>query len=139
MPALFEAFSQPDDGQNVTSCSAADQQSTHDLASTATSEWETYFNAVKSSTSDCMKIASTRLLASCDTNMTNPFEDPKNEFTVLVNGEGQHSLWPTFREAPPGWTAVCPPGTRNACLEYVEQHWTDIRPRKLIEQADSRD
>ena len=28
--------------------------------------------------------------------------------TVLVNDEGQHSLWPAFREIPAGWTSVGP-------------------------------
>jgi len=29
--------------------------------------------------------------------MTNPFETEDGEFCVLVNDEGQHSLWPTGR------------------------------------------
>jgi MbtH protein len=28
--------------------------------------------------------------------MTNPFEDEDGEFRVLVNDEGEYSLWPTF-------------------------------------------
>ena len=23
--------------------------------------------------------------------------------------------------------------TRQACLEYIETHWTDLRPRSLVE------
>ena len=38
--------------------------------------------------------------------MANPFEDDGIEYQVLVNNEGQHSLWPTFRRAPDGWSAV---------------------------------
>lgn len=38
--------------------------------------------------------------------MTNPFEDPDSEYFVLINAEGQHSLWPVFAEVPAGWEAV---------------------------------
>jgi MbtH protein len=66
--------------------------------------------------------------------MSNPFDDENGEFAVLINDEGQYSLWPTFKEIPAGWTAVVPKGTRQECLAYVEEHWTDMRPKSLIEQ-----
>ncbi|MET9760446.1 MbtH family protein [Streptomyces sp. NPDC006372] len=62
---------------------------------------------------------------------TNPFDDDEGRFLVLVNEEGQHSLWPSFAEVPGGWTIVFGENTREACLEYVESHWTDLRPRSL--------
>lgn len=65
--------------------------------------------------------------------MTNPFDDEAGEFAVLVNEEGQYSLWPTFKEIPAGWTAVLPKGARHECLAYVEEHWSDMRPKTLIE------
>ncbi|WP_283137595.1 MbtH family protein [Rhizohabitans arisaemae] len=67
---------------------------------------------------------------------TNPFEDPEGRFLVLVNREGQHSLWPTFAEVPPGWETVYGEESREACLAYVEEHWTDLRPRSLAEAMD---
>lgn len=70
--------------------------------------------------------------------MTNPFEDSEGSYYVLVNDEGQHSLWPHFVEVPAGWTVVFGTDTREACLEYVEKNWTDLRPKSLIE-AMSRD
>ena len=69
--------------------------------------------------------------------MTNPFDDADGTFRVLVNHEGQHSLWPDFAEVPAGWTVVHGPDTRQACLEYVEANWTDMRPKSLIEAMDS--
>lgn len=66
--------------------------------------------------------------------MTNPFEDESGEFMVLVNAEQQYSLWPTFREVPPGWTPVGPRGNRKECLDYVEEHWVDMRPKSLRDQ-----
>ncbi|MEU4544960.1 MbtH family protein [Nonomuraea dietziae] len=64
---------------------------------------------------------------------TNPFDDPEGRFLVLVNDEGQHSLWPSFAEVPAGWQAVFGEESRDACLEYVERNWTDLRPRSLVE------
>ncbi|MCP2339574.1 MbtH family protein [Actinomadura rupiterrae] len=65
--------------------------------------------------------------------MTNPFEDPDGTFLVLVNGEGQHSLWPSFAEVPAGWTVAKQADTRAACVAYVEANWTDMRPSSLVE------
>ncbi|MBC6461932.1 MbtH family protein [Actinomadura sp. HBU206391] len=65
--------------------------------------------------------------------MTNPFEDPEGRFLILVNDEGQHSLWPSFAEVPAGWTMAFGEDTREACLAYVEENWTDLRPKSLIE------
>ncbi|MFD3626879.1 MbtH family protein [Streptomyces sp. NPDC058698] len=62
---------------------------------------------------------------------TNPFEDPQGSFLVLVNDENQHSLWPSFAEVPAGWRAMFGEDTREACLAYVESHWTDLRPASL--------
>ncbi|WP_031467220.1 MbtH family protein [Sciscionella sediminilitoris] len=65
--------------------------------------------------------------------MTNPFEDDEASFLVLCNGEGQYSLWPEFAEVPEGWDVVFGPGGRAECLDHVERHWTDMRPRSLVE------
>ncbi|MFD0041285.1 MbtH family protein [Streptomyces anulatus] len=65
---------------------------------------------------------------------TNPFEDNDAEYFVLVNEEGQHSLWPAFAEIPAGWTARHGRTTRQSCLDYVEEHWTDMRPLSLVRQ-----
>lgn len=64
---------------------------------------------------------------------TNPFDDENGEFHVVVNDENQHSLWPSFVEVPTGWRSVLGPDTRAACLRYVEENWTDMRPRSLRE------
>jgi len=64
--------------------------------------------------------------------MTNPFDDPEGTFLVVVNEENQHSLWPSFADVPAGWTTAHGPTDREACLEYVEEHWTDMRPASLV-------
>ncbi|GHI99105.1 protein mbtH [Streptomyces olivaceus] len=68
---------------------------------------------------------------------TNPFDDADGRFLVLVNHEGQHSLWPSFAEVPGGWTVAFEENTRDACLAYVEANWSDLRPRSLAESADA--
>lgn len=62
---------------------------------------------------------------------TNAFDDESGRFYVLVNDEDQHSLWPTFAEVPQGWRIVCGPAERRECLRYVEENWTDMRPKSL--------
>jgi MbtH protein len=64
--------------------------------------------------------------------MTNPFENKDGTYLVLINDEGQHSLWPSFTPVPAGWNVALPAGTRQACLDYIDQNWTDMRPRSLI-------
>jgi MbtH protein len=66
--------------------------------------------------------------------MTNPFEDENGRYYVLVNDEDQHSLWPAFAEIPAGWRVAFGEDTRSACVAYVEEHWTDLRPKSLREQ-----
>ncbi|GII94615.1 MbtH family protein [Sinosporangium siamense] len=63
---------------------------------------------------------------------TNPFEDQDGRFLVLVNHEGQHSLWPSFAGVPAGWDVAFGEESRAACLAYVEEHWTDMRPLSLV-------
>jgi MbtH protein len=65
--------------------------------------------------------------------MSNPFDDDEAAFLVLVNDEGQHSLWPAFAEVPAGWHEVFRADRKDPCLEYVEAHWTDMRPRSLAD------
>lgn len=71
---------------------------------------------------------------------TNPFDDADGKFFVLINDEEQHSLWPTFADVPAGWTVVFG-GTdgadRDSALRYVDENWTDMRPRSLREHLDS--
>jgi MbtH protein len=64
--------------------------------------------------------------------MTNPFEDSDQSYLVLVNDEGQYSLWPTFAEVPAGWRVAHGSSSRESCLKYIEENWIDMRPRSLV-------
>jgi len=65
--------------------------------------------------------------------LANPFEDENGTYHVLINDEGQHSLWPTFVEVPQGWRIILNSDTRAACLDFINKNWTDMRPNTLIE------
>jgi len=67
--------------------------------------------------------------------MANPFEAETGQFLVLVNTEGQYSLWPAFRELPNGWIHAGCSGTRQACLDWIDVRWTDMRPKSLAERS----
>ena len=55
--------------------------------------------------------------------------DPSGELhQVVVNHEEQYSIWPTDRDLPKGWLGVGKTGTREECLTYIEQVWTDLTP-----------
>jgi MbtH protein len=63
---------------------------------------------------------------------------PERSYRVVVNHEEQYSIWPTDQEIPAGWRSEGSSGTKAACLERIEQVWTDMRPRSLRESIDVR-
>ncbi len=52
-------------------------------------------------------------------------------YNVVVNHEEQYSIWPADRELPLGWSAAGFSGDKTACLAYIEEVWTDMRPLSL--------
>jgi uncharacterized protein YbdZ (MbtH family) len=69
---------------------------------------------------------------------TNPFDEEDGTFLVLANDEEQYSVWPAFAAVPQGWTVVHGESSRAESLEYVEAHWTDMRPKSLRERVAQR-
>jgi MbtH protein len=63
--------------------------------------------------------------------MPSLLDDRNGQFLVLANGEGQHSLWPQPIAVPKGWHVVHQTDTRENCLSYIKEHWTDMRPESL--------
>jgi MbtH protein len=68
--------------------------------------------------------------------MSNPFEDADATYLALVNDEDQYSLWPAFAAVPDGWSVALPETDRQSCLDFIEQQWTDLRPRSLRDAMD---
>lgn len=69
--------------------------------------------------------------------MANPFDDENGQFHVLVNDEGQYSLWPVFIDVPAGWLVQLSDKGREECLEHIRQNWTDMRPKSLVDAMES--
>ncbi|MFJ7747571.1 MbtH family protein [Peribacillus sp. NPDC097295] len=63
--------------------------------------------------------------------MTNPFENENGTYKVLINEEGQHSLWPAFLDIPEGWSSIYGEESRKNCLEFINANWTDLQPKSL--------
>ena len=70
--------------------------------------------------------------------MANLLDADNDSFLMLVNDEGQHSLWLGAVSVPTGWVAAFGPDSRHACLEFAEAHWTDMRPRSLIDAMENK-
>lgn len=58
-------------------------------------------------------------------------QEDTRTYTVVVNHEEQYSIWFADRELPLGWTAVSKTGTKQECLDYIKEVWTDMRPLSL--------
>ena len=68
-------------------------------------------------------------------------DDDKTIYKVVINHEEQYSIWPADREIPLGWKAVGKSGTKQQCLGYIEEVWTDMRPlslRKKMEEMEAK-
>jgi MbtH protein len=59
------------------------------------------------------------------------------QLKVVVNDEEQYSIWPVERENPAGWRDAGKTGTKQECLAYIEEVWTDMRPLSLRKQMEA--
>ena len=50
---------------------------------------------------------------------------------VVVNHEDQYSLWPRDQQPPAGWRPEGFTGSRQECLDHIDEVWTDMRPRSV--------
>ncbi|MEU6298721.1 MbtH family protein [Streptomyces erythrochromogenes] len=71
--------------------------------------------------------------------MTNVFESESTRYLVVVNSEGQYSLWPEFVDVPAGWDVVFGPSGRQGCLDRIAATWVDMRPVSLVSAMDGPD
>ncbi|HSH05513.1 MAG TPA: MbtH family NRPS accessory protein [Anaerolineae bacterium] len=58
-------------------------------------------------------------------------ESISGQYKVVVNHEEQYSIWPAERDLPLGWKEDGKEGTKEECLAYIEEVWTDMRPLSL--------
>ncbi len=55
------------------------------------------------------------------------------EYVVVVNEEGQYSIWHKNREIPMGWKELDVCGNKEHCLDFIEEIWTDMNPVSIRE------
>ncbi|MBV9990410.1 MAG: MbtH family NRPS accessory protein [Alphaproteobacteria bacterium] len=64
--------------------------------------------------------------------------DNDDEYLVILDAEEMYSVWPAHSNIPLGWRAEGKAGTKQDCLAYISEVWTDMRPlsqRKTMEEA----
>lgn len=59
-------------------------------------------------------------------------------FRVVVNHEEQYSIWPEYKEIPPGWRDAGKTGKKQECLAHINEVWTDMRPLSLRQHMDAQ-
>jgi len=62
-------------------------------------------------------------------------------YKVVINAEEQYSIWPADREDPLGWNDAGKSGSKQECLRYIQEVWTDMRPlslRKKMEEMEQQ-
>jgi uncharacterized protein YbdZ (MbtH family) len=64
-------------------------------------------------------------------------QEDRTLYKVVVNHEEQYSIWPADRDNPLGWRDVGTSGLKQACLDYIEEVWTDMRPLSLRKQMEA--
>lgn len=57
-------------------------------------------------------------------------------YDVVVNTEGQYSIWFADRELPAGWRQDGARGSNEECLAHIAKTWTDMRPLSLRRRMD---
>jgi MbtH protein len=55
----------------------------------------------------------------------------ESNYKVVVNEEGQYSIWLSHNTAPLGWEEVGMVGKKEECLQHIKEIWTDMTPVSL--------
>ena len=55
----------------------------------------------------------------------------QSAFVVVKNQEGQYSIWAADLPVPAGWVSGGKSGTKEECLDYIREVWTDMAPASL--------
>jgi len=58
-------------------------------------------------------------------------DEDRTIYKVVMNHEEQYSIWPVERDNALGWSDAGLRGTKEECLEYIKEVWTEMRPRSL--------
>jgi MbtH protein len=57
-------------------------------------------------------------------------------YKVVVNLEEQYSIYFSDRPLPLGWHEAGKAGTKEECLAFIKEKWTDMRPLSVRTKMD---
>lgn len=63
-------------------------------------------------------------------------QEDNRTYKVVLNHEEQYLIWPVERANPLGWRDAGKSGTKQDCLAYIKEVWTDMRPLSLRKKMD---
>lgn len=66
--------------------------------------------------------------------MSSSLSQSEEMYEVVVNQEEQYSIWPVNKGVPDGWTKAGKQGSKESCLAFISEIWTDMRPLSLRKQ-----
>ncbi|ATZ23949.1 MbtH family protein [Streptomyces lavendulae] len=66
-------------------------------------------------------------------------QNDERAYRVVRNDEDQYSIWWADRDLPAGWHAEGTEGPKDACLQRIEEVWTDMRPLSLRRRMQQQD
>lgn len=58
-------------------------------------------------------------------------KEDNRTYKVVVNHEEQYSIWLADKDNPLGWKDAGKSGSKQECLDYIKEVWTDMRPLSL--------
>lgn len=69
--------------------------------------------------------------------MQSHVREDRSAYRVVINQEEQYSIWPAEQENARGWRDAGKSGSKEECLAYVKELWTDMRPLSLRTQMEA--
>lgn len=65
-------------------------------------------------------------------------DDPEDAtiYKVVMNHDQQYAIAPAHRASPLGWSDIGKTGSKAACLTFINDVWTDMRPLGLRSRMD---
>ncbi|WP_420126113.1 MbtH family protein [Longimicrobium sp.] len=69
--------------------------------------------------------------------MSNEEREDTTIYEAVMNHEEQYSIWPADRELPLGWSKAGKSGLKPEVLAWIEEVWTDMRPKSLRDKMDA--
>jgi len=66
-------------------------------------------------------------------------QEDNRTYKAVVNHEEQYSIWPLDHPLPLGWQDAGKSGSKQECLEFIKEVWTDMRPLSLRKRMEANE